>query len=130
MSRLGAVLLVMICLLAYAGCLTRRQVTGPGLSQPPRPIPRSSMPRAFMTSNVPKRSVALDGACGVSTSQEQGKRCGSRSPATCRQTGFAASKMKIELNGETLDEFSGLTVEKEYTIPAAKQGNKEYWISG
>lgn len=35
-------------------------------------------------------------------------------------------KMKIELNGETLDEFSTLTVDKEYIIPASRQGNKDY----
>jgi hypothetical protein len=129
MSRLGAVLLVMICLLAYAGCSDEKTSEGPG-APVATATPDTQIVYAegfYDLERAPSGSWRWMEPVGVVRLKNTGKEMRLKVAGNVPTDRFPQPpKIKIDLNGETLDEFSGLTVEKEYTIPAAKQGNKEY----
>src|SRR5262245_2605536 len=129
MLRHRAVLLGVTILLALAGCSDEKPSEGPAAPMATA-TPDTQIVYAegfYDVERAPSGSWRWMEPVGTVHLKNTGKEMRLKVAGNVPEGRFPQPpKMKIELNGETLDEFSTLTVDKEYVIPAAKQGNKEY----
>jgi hypothetical protein len=129
MLRYGPVLLVVTLMLALAACSDEKPSEGPG-APVATVTPDTQIVYAegfYDLERAPSGSWRWVEPVGTVHLKNTGKEMRLKVVANVPTDRFPQPpKIRIELNGETLDEFSTLTVDKEYTVTPAKQGNKEY----
>jgi hypothetical protein len=124
-----AILLAMTLLLILAGCSDEKPTAGP---EAPAATAASEAQILYAEGfydleQSPSGSWRWMAPAGTVHLKNTGKEMRLRVVGNVPTNQFSQPpKIKIELNGEPLDEFSTFSVDKEYVIPAARQGNKRY----